>query len=67
MPTSGPRGGVATVVALTEWDSLQALEAAAASESYVQVMSQLSTFFRGSPSVLTMGQEPSNAFFRTVQ
>jgi hypothetical protein len=61
---AGPRGGLATVVAITEWADEAALEAAAGSPAYAAAMAQLATHFRGAPSVATLGQEGANVFQR---
>ena len=57
---AGPRGGAATVVAITEWADEAALEEAARSPAYSKAMEQLGVHFRGSPTMSTLGQEAAN-------
>ena len=57
---AGPRGGAATVVAITEWTDESAIEEAAMSHSYQKAMEQLGIHFRGAPTVSTLGQEVAN-------
>jgi hypothetical protein len=57
---AGPRGGAATVVAITEWADETALEEAARSPAYSKAMQQLGVHFRGSPTMSTLGQEAAN-------
>jgi hypothetical protein len=61
---AGPRGGLAVVTAVTEWDDDAALNDATSTEAYASAMEQLAVHFRGVPTVATLGQEGANAYTR---
>jgi hypothetical protein len=60
----GPRGGLASVTAITEWDDEAALDAVAESGDYRRAMEALGSLLRGVPTVATLGQEEVNVWRR---